>query len=130
MKTISLIFGILLAGLGLLGLAVPSTFLSMADYFKAAPDQPLYVASAMRIAVGAILIGAARRSRLPKTMYILGGFIALVGLITAFAGNESAGKLSELAATGGAALLRLWAGIAFAIGAVIVYATSPWRRKG
>lgn len=129
MKFISLVFGSLLAGLGLYGLAVPSTFLSMAEYFKAAPGQPLYVASALRIAIGAVLIGTARRSRLPKAMYLFGGFIALVGLITAFAGNESAGKLSELGATYGSTMLRLWAVIAFAIGAVIVYATVPWKQK-
>ncbi len=129
MKTISLVFGILLAGLGLYGLAVPSVFLAMAEFFKGASDQSLYVASAARIGIGMILIGTARASRLPKVMLVLGGFIVLVGLITAFAGQESAGTMSQLGDSGGSIKLRLWAAVALAIGSAIVYATAPQRQQ-
>lgn len=116
-----------MSGIGLMGLINPMKFLSMAEFFEAASQQSLNLAAAVRICAGMLMIVAARRSRLPWVLYLIGAQIVLVGAITPLYGNEAAALLFKWCTSGGVALVMLWAGIALVLGGLVVYASLPWR---
>ena len=50
------------------------------------------------------------------------------GLLTPFAGARMADVILDRWSAGGPALVRVWAGVALALGVFIVYAVAPRRR--
>jgi hypothetical protein len=86
LKLGTLLMCLLVAGLGVLGITAPAVLLELGRSLLAPPA--LYGVAAVRVAFGALLILVAVESRLPRTLRVIGAFIVVAGLLTAFIGTE------------------------------------------
>lgn len=112
--------GLLVTGLGLFGALAPGAFVRVVAWFQEPPA--LYLAAAIRVAVGAVLLGAAGKSRAPVVLRILGALVLVGGLATPFLGTRMARPILESWSAGGSGLVRIWAAAAGAAGLFILYA--------
>ncbi len=85
---LALCIALLLLVQGIIGLAAPDLFAGMVRFMQTSPA--IYVAAAVRVAVGVVLLQAAYTSRLPIFLRIFGGFVLLGGLLTPFVGRQFA----------------------------------------
>src|SRR5215475_8041667 len=81
---LALIVGVLLIVQGLLGILAPDAFVGVVRLFQS--PSMVYVAAALRIAIGIVLLCAVSGSRLPIFLRILGSIIVLGGALTPFVG--------------------------------------------
>lgn len=126
MTSLALAIGLFVAAIGMVGIVAPHSLQAIARY--SVTPLGLYVAAAVRVAFGVVLIRAAPASRAPKALRVL-GFIALVGgLITPFIGVDRARAISDWWSAQGPVLIRLWPALAFVFGVFIAYAVKPGRR--
>lgn len=125
MATAALLIGLLILMQGMVGLVAPDLFVSFVRTLQTSPL--IYLAAAIRLAVGVVFIGAAATSRLPKVLAGFGVLIVIGGLLTPFIGARIAavvlGWWSE-----GPEIVRIWAGASLAMGIFVVYAVAPSRR--
>jgi hypothetical protein len=121
------LIGLLIAAQGVLGLADPETFVTMVRRFQTAPV--IYLAAVIRALFGVVLVVAAPASRAPRSLRALGVLVLLGGVLTPFIGTRFGELVLGWWAEGGAGVVRAWAGVALALGAFIVYATTPRRRS-
>lgn len=126
MALVALLIGLLIAVQGILGIAAPDAFLSIVRFFQTPPV--IYLAAALRVVFGVVLVRAAPASRAPKVLRVLGFIIAVGGLVTPFVGVRAGHVILDWWSAGGPALVRVWAGVSLALGAFIVYAVAPNRR--
>ena len=120
MTTIALIFGVLIAALGVFGLVSPSKLLRLEEYSRNPPSR--YIASAIRMLMGATLFLAAPASRAAGVLHTLGIFIFVAGVVTLIFGPERFRKLVDWWSAHGPALARVWAALALVLGVFLVYA--------
>ena len=120
---LAMALGFVVAATGVLGVAAPSALLELGRSLQSA--SALYVAAAVRVAFGAILIWAAPNSRTPRTLRILGIFIIIAGLVTPFFGVERSRAILDWWSTQGSFFTRAWPIVAIGFGFFIAYATSP-----
>ena len=118
-------FGCFVSALGILTLAAPETILEAMNF--ALTSVGLYVGAAMRIVFGSVLMGAARASRMPRTIGTLGALMILGGVALPFIGVDRIGVIVGWWSAQGPALMRTWAVVAVAFGALIVFAVTPRR---
>jgi hypothetical protein len=123
MTNIAFVFGVLIAALGLFGLVSPSKLLRLEEYSRKPPLR--YIASAIRMLLGATLFLAAPASRAAGAFVTLGIFIFVAGIITLIFGPERFSKLVDWWSAHGPALARVWAALALVLGAFLVYAIVP-----
>jgi uncharacterized membrane protein YidH (DUF202 family) len=123
MIVIAFVFSVLVAALGVLGLASPSKLLRLEEYSRNSPMR--YIASAVRLLMGAALFFAAPASRAPGVLRTLGVFIFVAGVITLFFGPERFRRLVEWWSAHGPALARVWAALALVLGVFLAYALVP-----
>lgn len=76
----ALLFGLVIVSLGVLGLAAPETFLAALSFFQ--QGNRIYVAAAVRIVIGIVVIAAASESRWPRALRVAGGLLVFLGLVT------------------------------------------------
>ena len=126
MTIAALLIGLLIVAQGIVGLAVPDIFVSIVSMFQTLPM--IYLAAVIRVIFGVVLFRAAPASRAPKGLRLLGVLIFIGGVLTPFIGVQFAHIILGWWSEGGAAVVRMWAGVALAIGAFILYATVPNRR--
>lgn len=120
---LALMVGFLILLQGVLGLALPDPFVGLVGAFQVPPV--LYIAGAVRMAVGAILFLAAPASRAPLALRVLGALIFVGGVLTPIIGAAFAQSLLAWWKEGGQAVVRIWALMALALGAFIIHATLP-----
>ena len=125
MKWLAGAFGCFVSALGILALARPETILEATNL--ASTSVGLYVGAAMRIVFGSLLVGAARASRMPRTIGTLGALMILGGVALPFIGVDRIGAIVGWWSAQGPALMRTWAVVAVAFGAFIVFAVTPRR---
>jgi hypothetical protein len=123
MTVIALIFSLLVAALGALGLVSPSRLLIVVGHFQTPAGQ--YFAAAVRLVMGVALLFAAPVSRAPGALGILGLIIILAGFITIFISLERFRRLIAWWSSQGSALVRAWAAVACAFGLLLAYALLP-----
>ena len=123
---IALVIGALLIIQGLLGIVVPDAFVEVVRVFQSPPM--LYVAAALRIAIGIVLICAVTGSRLPMFLRIFGVLVVIGGVLTPFVGVQFAHTILSLWSSQGPGLVRLFALVSLALGLLTSYAVSPARR--
>ena len=123
---IALAIGALLIIQGLLGIVVPDAFVEVVRLFQSPPM--LYVAAALRIAIGIVLICAVTGSRLPMFLRIFGVLVVIGGVLTPFVGVQFAHTILSLWSSQGPGLVRLFALVSLALGLLTSYAVSPARR--
>jgi hypothetical protein len=108
---------------GLLGLSMPDPFVLLIGALQAPPV--LYLAAAVRVAIGTILVLAAPTSRAPLALRVLGWLIIVGGVLTPIIGVAFAESILAWWRQGGPIVVRVWAGVAFVLGIFIVYLTFP-----
>jgi hypothetical protein len=127
LKAFTLLIGLAIAALGAVGLFMPELILDISR--RLATPGGLYVAAAIRVGVGILLLGLAGRSRSPVGLRILGAFTFLAGLVTPLIGADRAQAYIEWWSARGPLVLRLWSVLAVAIGLFIAWAVIPQRRR-
>src|SRR2546425_552653 len=108
------------------GIAAPHGLLEVVRSMLTA--RGLYLVAAVRVVFGVILVLVAPSSRAPRVLRLLGFIILVAGLTTPFFGVDRARAVLDWWSARGPALMRLWAGLAVALGAFVVYAVAPRRR--
>lgn len=124
-KWLAILVGLIVAAVGLLGMAAPTLLL---DTVRLVQSQAgLYVVAALRIAFGLALIGAAAAARLPRTLRILGVLFVVGGIISPFFGVERIREILDWWSAQGTMSMRIWAVFPLMLGLFIVYAVTPRR---
>ena len=126
MKLLVMIIGLLIAAIGILGIAAPSVCLQVARSLLT--PSALYIVAAVRVCLGLLLVWVAPGSRAPISLRVLGVLIVIAGVITAFLGVERWRAVLDWWASQGAAFVRVGMGVAVVLGLIIVYAVAPRRR--
>lgn len=126
MARVAIALGIAISALGAMGVLSPHTLLAIGREF--ASPVGLFVAGAIRVVFGAVLILAAPASRAPQAIRVLGFVIVVAGVITPFFGVERASAILDWWSALGALLMRIPPAIALALGCGLVYLFS--RRSG
>jgi hypothetical protein len=122
-----MMIGVAVAGLGLVGLVAPAQLLDLGRSLLT--ETGLYVVAAVRVAFGLLLLFAARLSRMPRTLRVLGIVIIVAGLTTPLFGVERSIAMFNWLSAQAPALVRVMATFAIAFGTLVVYATLPRRRE-
>lgn len=126
MKTVNVlvaIVGLVMAGLGLTGVASPPVLFGIAKSLLT--TNGLYAIAALRLAIGVLFFLAAPASRMPKTLRALGVLVFVSGIVTALVGVEFAVGMLDWFGLQGPAFMRVMAALATAFGAFIVYVAAP-----
>ena len=124
---IALVIGVLLIIQGLLGIVAPDAFVKVVRLFQSPPM--LYVAAALRIAIGIVLLCAVGGSRVPMFLSIFGVLVVIGGVLTPFVGVQFAHTILGLWSSQGSGLVRVFALVSLALGLLTSYAVSPARRS-
>jgi uncharacterized membrane protein len=125
-KLLAMAMGFIIAGIGVFGVAAPSVFLELGRSLLT--PTILYIAAAVRVIFGALLLWVAPVSRMPKTFRVLGVLIVIAGVLTPFIGVERSRAMLDWGSTQGPLFTRALAGVAVASGLFIVYAVATPRR--
>ena len=120
MRMLGLVIGVLVILAGAIGLAAPELLLKVGR--SALTPGVLYAIAALRIALGLVFVLAARASRAPRTLRVLGVIVVIAGLTTPWFGVARSRALMDWWAGAGLPFMRLAFGVAMAIGAFLVYA--------
>ena len=122
-QIVVLTLGVAVLVLSMWGFVVPDKLMK---FVTSTMDQPsgIYIAVAVRVVLGAALIGVAPASQFPVTFQVLGAITLLAAASLAVAGRERVGRFLEwwvkqFSATGN----RLWLLLGMAFGALLVYGT-------
>lgn len=126
MRTAAFLVGLLIAAVGVTGLMAPAALYQIAGWFTS-PD-PWYVLAVVRIAVGVLLLLAAKTSRAPHAVRGVAFVPILAGIAIPVLGVERAGAMVQSWLSVGPAVARLSVLPVLALGAFIAWAFAPPRR--
>ncbi|PZR76292.1 MAG: hypothetical protein DLM73_03005 [Chthoniobacterales bacterium] len=126
MKILALIFGILALAIGVIGLIWPEQLIAIARH--AATPVGVYVAAAVRVGLGLVLLLAAHASRAPNALRVFGVLILLAGVATACLGVARAQAMVEWLSAQGPGIIRLFPCFALIVGSFIIYGVTGSRR--
>ena len=115
-----MLVALLIVLIGLTGVFAPNRLTMISQYFMTPVG--IYVAAALRIGIGVVLVRAAPSSRAPRILRILGVIAVLAGVATLFLGVERAQAVLEWWSAQGPGFIRLWAGLPLVLGGFIAYA--------
>ena len=121
MKAIALLIATLMVLLGLTGVLWPEGLMQLATYSFSRSG--LYVVAAARIVLGGLLFVAARATRTPNTVRVIGLIIFTVGIVGVVISHEPAQRLSEWWVAKGADAFRIAACVPLAAGLFIASST-------
>lgn len=119
MKSLALLVGLLIVGLGLVGVVTPGVLVTIGQH--SVTPAGLYVVAALRVIIGLVLLGASSASRMPRTLRFLGIVALVAGVMTPFLGVERARAIMNWLLAPGPVVLRLWALLAIAFGSFIIH---------
>lgn len=122
MALVVLVLGLVIAAVGLLGIAAPARLLAIARGF--ATPAGLYAATAIRLFVGAAVFLAAPASRAPTALRLLGIAIVAAGLVTPWIGLERSQAFVRWFSARGSAFQRGWGALALALGLSLCFAVA------
>jgi hypothetical protein len=118
----ALLFGLVIAALGVLGLAAPSTFLTAMQFFQS--GHRVYLGGVIRVLFGVVIFLAAQDSRWPRALKVLGAVVILLGILTPISAHPLPTVVLGLF---GENFVRPWAISSIVIGLFIVAAVVPPR---
>lgn len=118
MTFLALVISLAIAALGALGLVFPLKMLAFARLFESRAG--LWVAATLRVVFGVALYQSAPTSHTPQILSVLGILVVIVGLLTPLFGVERAHRLFNWWEARGQVFMRIWAGIALALGLLLV----------
>lgn len=82
----------------------------------------VYVAAALRIGIGVVLVMVAPISRAPRILRVFGIIAVLAGVTTLFLGADRGQAIVEWWSGQGSAFIRLWAMLPLVLGGFLAYA--------
>ena len=125
MKLLAITFGVIFAGIGIVGIAAPS----LIEQFGRSMLTPtsIYVIGALRIFVGIVLYVVAPVSRVPVTLRVIGVLVIVAGLFTPAFGVQRSMAILDWVSGQGPWFMRALLCIPVAFGAFIAYALSSPR---
>ena len=126
MRVLTLLVAVFIMVVGLVGIVRPDSLITVGRYVVT--PLGLYVVAAVRVGIGLLLMLVARISRAPRTLRAFGAVVFVAGLATPLFGVERARAILDWEATQGTALVRVVAGLLFAIGGSIAFAVGAGRR--
>jgi hypothetical protein len=126
MNSVALVIGLVIGALGVLGVLAPSALISLTAPWLTPTG--LWIAGALRVGIGLVLLRVAPASRHPDVLRVLGVIVVLAGLATPLFGVERARIVLAWWVGQGSGFIRLWGLIALALAGYIVYAVVPARR--
>lgn len=112
--------GVLIAGLGVWGLARPADFTAQVDRLRA--PGPLWVLAALRLGIGAVFLLGAAGTRWPTFVQLLGAVAVFSGLITPLFAGERLRPWFDWWTTRPPAVIRAWGVAALALGGAVIFA--------
>ncbi len=121
----ALFLGAFIAAIGFIGVVAPQTLLAAVRPLVSPAG--LWVAGAIRVVFGTVLVLVAASSRTPRALRLLGFLIVIAGLITPFVGADRARAMVDWWSGQGGLLIRGWAALAVVFGIFIVYGVAPHR---
>ena len=123
MRPAALLVALITIIVGVAGLVSPDSVTTVRRLYFATP-LGLYAATAVRVAMGIVLILCAPASRAPKTLRVLGAVMCLQGLAATIFGPERARTILEWESMQGPAVLRAGAAVALATGGFLAFAVT------
>jgi hypothetical protein len=120
-----MIVGLTVVALGLTGLVAPSQLLDLGRSLLT--QNGLYAVTAVRVVFGVLLLLGARATRMPRTLRVIGSVIILAGLLTPLFGVARSQSMFSWLTAQGPDFVRVISLAAIAIGALVVYASTPRR---
>ena len=127
MRLLGLVISALVILAGAISFAAPDLRLALESWVTTPAG--LYAITALRIAIGLVFVVAARASRAPRTLRVLGLIVIIAGLMTPWFGAARSRAVVTWLANAGPLLMRLDACVGMAIGGFLVYAfRAPIRR--
>jgi hypothetical protein len=116
-KAIALLIAAVMVLLGLTGILWPEGLMNLVSY--SFTSQGIWVTAIARMAIGALLLIAARGTRTPRTVRVIAIIIFLAGGATVFMGPEQAQSLKDWWSSKGPDALRIAACLPLAAGCFI-----------
>ena len=126
MRPLALVVACFIMCVGLTGIFMPDTLISVGRY--AVTPNGLYAVAALRVGIGLVLMLVARVSRAPKSLRTVGAVVLVAGLATPFFGADRARAVLDWEATQGPAPIRIGAVLAVLAGAFLAFAVAAGRR--
>ena len=127
MKLIAIGLSLVIAAFAAVGLVSPDGFLALLD--RLVTPGGLAFGAAFRIVLRAALWIVAEESRAPRTLRAVGALLVVAGIVIPLVGVDAFRGLAEVWRELGPAVIRVWAVLAMALGAALVYAVKPvWTR--
>jgi hypothetical protein len=127
MKAIALLIAALMVLLGLTGVLWPEGLMQLATY--SFTRNGLYVVAAVRVVLGVLLLLAARSTRTPKTVRIIGVILLVAGIGTALIPVERAQLMKEWWVERGPDTLRIVACFPLLAGIIVGISALTANRK-
>jgi hypothetical protein len=117
------VLSLVIAGIGAVGVLMPSVLLALAAAMRSPCG--LYLAAAMRVLFGTALFVAAPRSRAPSLFRVLGVVTIAAGLALPVLGLDRFDAIVGWWIAQGTGVTRLWAAAALGSGLSIAYGIIP-----
>lgn len=115
MRIAALLLALFIIVVSMVGILATDSAMTLRRLYFATPSR-FYVAGAVRLAMGLVLILAASSSRWPRSLRVLGAVMCLQAIAASLFGIERAQAIMEWEAMQGTALLRAGAAVALASG--------------
>jgi len=125
MRTAALLAALLAIVIGVVGLVAPESLMTIGRYVTT----PLGLAAigTLRIVIGLVLMGSAPTSRMPRTLRVLGGAVAVAGLATPLFGVDRSRAVLEWESAQGASFIRAVSSLPVCAGIFIAFAVGRKR---
>lgn len=123
MRVVASTVALLIAALGVLGIASPASLLELVRPLLSPVGLP--VVAAVRVAYGVVLWIVAPRSRMPRTLRALAVVIVVAGVLTPFVGLERSQAVFDWWSQQLSGFMRLWAAVPVALGVFLFLALRP-----
>jgi hypothetical protein len=120
MRWLGLVIGALVILASAIGFAAPDLRLSLER--SVITPTGLYAIALLRIAIGLVFVFAARESRAPRAVRVLGVIVIVAGLLTPWFGVARAQAVVNWMASAGPLLMRVDTLVGMALGGLLVYA--------
>jgi|SRR5437773_2528958 len=126
MKFLGLLLALFVIVVGIAGVFMPESLLSVGRYVITPAG--LYAVAALRVGFGLVLIFVALKSRAPRTLRALGAVVVVAGLATPLFGVERVRAMFDWEAAQGTALVRVVGGLLVVLGSFLAFAIAAGRR--
>ena len=123
MPYVALGISVLIAALGALGIISPARLLAFVR--RVQTPGGVYVAAALRLVLGVVLLLVAPASKAPDLLRVIGVLAVAAALSTPFVGLARCGRLVEWWWGQGSLVVHAWAAIPLALGLYVAWAVLP-----